>query len=163
MFNPYHNTLATLTGRPYVPSSPEPPPSPVQEKLFRRVKKADIRLRAVTRSNFKIKEFKNDDMALQIQSLDLFENLVRVSFAETNDENNDREAQESTINQIIGNKQMSDYNKYVVDYSFEDELLAGLGNLFTKNRLRDRSFSSKSRQVTGQAFLGRVSGTAKQD
>jgi hypothetical protein len=152
MFNPYHNTLATLTGRPYVPSSPEPPPSPVQEKLFRRVKKADIRLRAVTRSNFKIKEFKNDDMALQIQSLDLFENLVRVSFAETNDENNDREAQESTINQIIGNKQMSDYNKYVVDYSFEDELLAGLGNLFTKNRLRDRSFSSKSRQVTGQAF-----------
>ena len=67
----------------------------------------------------KIKEFKNDDMALQIQSLDLFENLVRVSFAETNDENNDREAQESTINQIIGNKQMSDYNKYVVDYSDE--------------------------------------------
>ena len=116
------------------------------------MKKADIRLRAVTRSNFKIKEFKNDDMALQIQSLDLFENLVRVSFAETNDENNDREAQESTINQIIGNKQMSDYNKYVVDYSFEDELLAGLVNLLTKNRLRDRFFSSKSRQATEQSF-----------
>ncbi|CBY40947.1 unnamed protein product [Oikopleura dioica] len=122
MFNPYHNTLATLTGRPYVPSSPVPPPSPVneKEKLLRRVKKADIRLRAVTKSNFKIKEFKNDDMQLQIQSLDLFENLLRVSFAETNDENNDREAQESTINQIIGNKQMADYNRYVVD--FEEDI-----------------------------------------
>jgi len=59
-------------------------------------------------------------MQLQIQSLDLFENLLRVSFAETNDENNDREAQESTINQIIGNKQMADYNRYVVD--FEEDI-----------------------------------------
>ena len=33
-------------------------------------------------------------------------------------------------------------------------LEAGLGNLSTKNRLRDRFSSSKSRQVTGQRFSG---------
>ena len=30
----------------------------------------------------------------------------------------------------------------------------GLGNLSTKNRLRDRFFGEKSRQVTGQRFPG---------
>ena len=115
MFNPYHNTLVTLTGRPYIPKSPEPPKEEKQ-KLYRCVKKSDVRLRAVTKSNFKIKEFKGDEMQIQIQSLDLFEFLVRVSFAESNSENHDREAQEATINKIIGNKQMADYNKYVVSY-----------------------------------------------
>jgi hypothetical protein len=33
-------------------------------------------------------------------------------------------------------------------------LLSCLGNLFTKNRLRDRFSGSKSRQVTGQRFAG---------
>ena len=32
------------------------------------------------------------------------------------------------------------------------EVRTGLGNLSAKNRFRDRFFSSKSRQVTGQGF-----------
>ena len=36
-----------------------------------------------------------------------------------------------------------------------DQVKTGLGNLSTKNRLRDRFSGSKSRQVTGQRFSGR--------
>ena len=36
-------------------------------------------------------------------------------------------------------------------------MVACLGNLSTKNRLRDRFPGTKSRQVTGQIFQGRIS------
>ena len=39
-----------------------------------------------------------------------------------------------------------------INYNFNLDCL--LGNLSSKNRLRDRFFSSKSRQVTRQSFIG---------